>query len=396
MLPKHYIFDHFPKTGGISLLEVCRKNLGPEEISPHLTDHEIRLMPAARFEHYKLIAGHVSIGALAGFCRSRYRLTLLREPIKRIFSAYTYWRTASERNPATNKAKELSFADFVRYFVDSPSIIHNPYTHHFAAIERDCPGYPADTAALLGSAKRNLSAFDFVGICEDLDTSSRLLCQELGWPSPVAIPHENRSSSENWFGEIDDETMGLLRDRNQLDLQLYECAVQRFNARKAGGVDGSGFVEGFAARHFMPFAVHHMNRRATIQSVSATWVPDESAKTLEVGVTFRVHTQIAGLSLGLQVNDTLGKVVWGTSTAHQNLALDYQVDSECHGAFRMHCELPRGIYFVTAAVSEPRRLGFHDHWIDHATSFTVAPPQVASSRYARGMHTRGFRSTTCA
>lgn len=393
MPPKHYIFDHFPKTGGISLLEVCRRNLTPQEISPHLTDHEIRLVPPGRFEQYKLIAGHVGIMALAEFCRSRYRITLLREPIRRIFSAYTYWRTASERNPVTVKAGESSFADFVRYYMDSPSIIHDPYTHHFAALGRDCPGYPADPAALLCAAKRNLSAFDFVGICEELDTSIRLLCRELGWPAPAAIPHENRSSSENWFGDIDAETMEILRDRNQLDLQLYAYGVQRFNARKAAAAAGvSPPVEAFAVRPFKPFPAHKMDRRATMQCVTAQWIPDESSKMMEFAIRLRVDKPVTGLSLGVQVNDTLGKVVWGTSTSHQKLVWDYPVGCDCRAAFHVHCELPRGIYIVTAAISEPRRLGFHEHWIDHATSFAVSPLQVADSRYVRGMHPRGFLS----
>jgi hypothetical protein len=36
--PKHYIFNHNPKTGGNSLLAVCRDNLEPAEISPHLNE----------------------------------------------------------------------------------------------------------------------------------------------------------------------------------------------------------------------------------------------------------------------------------------------------------------------------------------------------------------------
>lgn len=396
MPPRHYIFNHFPKTGGNSLLAICGQNLEPAEISPHLNDHEIRLLPAARFEHYTLITGHFSVLTQTEFCRSRYSMTLLRDPIKRIFSAYTFWRTEPEHNPVTSKAQEVSFTDFVRYFMDSPAIIHNPYTHHLAALGRDCPGYPADSTALLAAAKQNLAAFDFVGICEELERSVRLLCHELGWRSPAAIPHENRTSSEAWFDEIQREAWEILRDRNRLDLELYEYAVRLFSAREAGarGACGAGLSGNVEPNYFVPFPIpYRMNRRAIIQSVSAQWVPEESSRILKVAVIFTTTAPVAELSLGLQVNDAAGNVVWGTSTADASLDLEYEMGRECRATFLVDCELPPGKYLVTAALSEPRRLGFHEHWIDHATLFTVARPWVARSRYVRGMRLREFCST---
>ncbi|MGA3043129.1 MAG: hypothetical protein ABSF54_20315, partial [Bryobacteraceae bacterium] len=80
-----------------------------------MAEHQLRLIPTARFEHYKLIAGHFSVLSQSGFCRSRYSLTLLREPIGRIFSLYNFWRSVPEQNPWTSKAKELSFAGFVEF-----------------------------------------------------------------------------------------------------------------------------------------------------------------------------------------------------------------------------------------------------------------------------------------
>ena len=395
MLPKHYIFNHIPKTGGNSLLAVCRDNLEPAEISPHLTDHEIRLMPAARFEHYKLIAGHFSVLTQAGFCRSRYSMTLLRDPIKRIFSAYTFWRTAPEYNPVTSNAKESSFTDFVRYFADSPAIIHNPYTHHLAAIGRDCPGYSADAAALLATAKHNLAAFDFVGICEELGLSLRLLCHELGWQSPANIPHENRTSSEVYFEKIEPQALEILRDRNQLDMELYNDAVEYLQTREdSAAKSNTAFPPPVEPNRFVPFPTPcKMCRRAIVQSVSATWLPDESVPILEITVNFRTLAPLPELSLGIQVNDAAGNIVWGTSTSRESLDLEYEMGHDCRAALLVECELPQDTYYVTVALSEPRRLGFHEHWIDHATLFTVAPPRVARSRYVRGMRSQEFRST---
>jgi hypothetical protein len=398
MLPTHYIFNHIPKTGGITLLTICRRNLADAEISPHLTEHEIRLMPAARFEHYTLVAGHFSLLTQAGFCRSRYSMTLLRDPIRRIVSAYTYWRLAAEHNPVTAKAKEVSFTDFVRYFMDSPAIIQNPYTYHFAGIGRDFPRYPADASSLLAAAKDNLTAFDFIGICEEFERSARLLCGELGWHLPTPIPHENRTSSEDKFGGIDPQTMEMLRDYNRLDLELYAYGVNLFHAREAknlGSMERTPVrARPVEANRLVPFPVPYApDRRAVIRDVSARWVPGENPRMLELTVVFRANARIAGLDLGVQVNDVAGIVVWGTSTSNENLELNYEIDCDCQAAFVVQCELPCGIYFVTAALSEPRRLGFHDHWIDRAAAFEVTPPRVAVSPYVRGMMRQDFRST---
>ena len=398
MLPTHYIFNHIPKTGGITLLTICRSNLAAAEISPHLTEHEIRLMPAAQFEHYTLVAGHFSILTQAGFCRGRYSMTLLREPIRRIVSAYTYWRLAAEHNPVTAKAKEVSFTDFVRYFIDSPAIIQNPYTHHFAGIGRDFPRYPADASALLGAAKDNLAAFDFIGICEEFERSAGLLCGELGWHLPVPIPHENRTSSGTERDGIDPETIEMLRDCNRLDLELYAYGVSLFHAREASQLHSAERTPAPArpveANRLVPFPIPYTpERRAVIRDVSASWVPGENSRMLELTVVFRANARIAGLNLGVQVNDVAGIVVWGTSTSNENLELNYEIDCECQATFFVQCDLPCGIYFVTAALSEPRRLGFHEHWIDRAAAFEVEPPRAAVSTYVRGMMRQDFRST---
>jgi hypothetical protein len=343
------------------------------------------------FEQYQLITGHFSLLTQAGFCRSRYSMTLLRDPIRRIFSAYTFWRAADEHNPVTSKAHELSFSDFVRYFIDSPAIVHNPYTCHFAGVGFDCPVYPGGSSAILALAKDNLAAFDFVGICEDFGRSARLLCKELGWRCPDLIPHNNRSRSETRLDEIDPVTMDILHQRNQLDLELYQYARELFKAHEANAEsERAGCVE---RNRFVPFVhPHKMDRRAIIQSVSAAWRPDESSKMLEIAVDFRTRAPIAELTLGVQVNDALGHLVWGSSTAHENLELYYEAGQDSQAAFILQCELPRGLYYVTVSLAEPRRLGFHEHWIDHATSFTVAPERVASSPYRRGITSREFWS----
>ncbi|HUK18809.1 MAG TPA: Wzt carbohydrate-binding domain-containing protein [Bryobacteraceae bacterium] len=387
MPPRHYIFSHFPKTGGTSLLAVCRANLDPADISPHLDEAEIRLLPAASFEHYRLIRGHFSLRLQMGFCRHRYSMTILREPLRRIFSSYAFWRTLPDLTDMTSAAKQLPFSDFVRYFKDSPAVVLNPYTHYFAAISRDYPGYAADAQALLSAAKDNLAAFNFIGICEEFERSAHLLCSELGWRAPAEMPFENRTMSGDRFDRIDHATKQILRDSNQLDLELYEYAVEIFHARAAASAPP------LEANRFVPFLLpHHANRSAMIQSVSAEWDPNESSRRLAIGVLFRTCAPLPELSVGVEVSDAAGHIVWGANTAHECLRLDCAAGGSSQATFVVECALPRGMYFVAAALSEPRRLGYHHHWVDRASFFTVDPPRASRSRYQQGLQLREFWS----
>ena len=313
MPPVRYIFNHIPKTGGISFLTICRHNLASSEISPHLTEHEVRMAPVGRFEPYRLIAGHFSLPSHARLSAGRYSMTLLREPIRTIFSTYTFWRGVPENNLVTSKAKELSFASFVRYFEHSPGIISNPYTHHFAGIGHEFADDNTDGPSLLATAKHNLSVFDFIGICEEYERSAQLLCHELGWQLPTPLPHENRSGSEKKLASIDEPTMQFLRERNQLDFELYEYGVTLFQEREQASLSSAGSqsdcrdaLRGNASglsqptghwlkpNSFPPFPVpSERDRTASIEAVSARWLPDGQSRLLELAVRFRTKAAIS-------------------------------------------------------------------------------------------------------
>jgi hypothetical protein len=388
-----YIFNHIPKTGGISFLEICRYNLAASEVSPHLVEDEALLGPSERYERYRLIAGHFSIPAHARFSAGRYSMTLLRDPIRRIVSTYTFWRAVPEINPLTAKAKELPFSGFVRYFMDSPIVIQSPFTHHFAVIGKDFPCDPADPCALLAAAKRNLAAFDFIGICEEFECSTRLLCAELGWRLPVPFPHLNRSGSENALADIDEGTMEILRDRNQLDFELYRYGCSLFAAREQRNQNLVG-RRSVSPTRFVPFVDSCAPRReASIQAVSARWVPDSVSKMLlELAIEFHTIVPNAELSLGVAIYDAAGSLVWGTNTWNEKLEVKNRTDRDSHATFILEFQAPAGVYSVTAAIHKFRRLGFHDHWIDGAASFEVSP-QLAVAHDMRSFRLHEFRST---
>lgn len=373
MFPTHFVFNHFPKAGGTSFFAVCRHNIPEAEISPQLMEDEIRLVRPERFESYRLIRGHFSVLTQMGFSRQRYSMTLLRHPIQTILSTYNFWRTRPEEDALTGQAKTMSFAEFVRRYGDSPSIIHNPYTHHFAAFSREYPG-EAEDEELLAAAKHNLAAFDFVGICERLEDSVRLLCQETGWRLPARIPHENRSGRAHAPGSLDAETEQVLRQRNRLDLRLYAYAAELFGTRLQAMQAAAQGERGRARNRLVAFAPPPAARRkASIQQVRASH--RRNAQLTSVTVSYETVEPMAELTIGITIHNQDGDMVYGPVAQ-----LDRPGPS-VPGTRQVTFEVKRALspqtYSVSAGLEYAGIPGLRYDWVDRAAVFSVeAPPRM--------------------
>lgn len=370
MFPTHFVFNHFPKTGGTSLFAICKYNLPEREISPQLMEEDVRLVRPERFEHYRLVRGHFSMLTQMGFSRHRYSMTMLRNPIQTILSTYNFWRTRPEGDAVTRQAKTLSFAEFVRRFAESPSIIHNPYTHHFAAVTRDYPEEPPEEE-LLAVAKHNLAAFDFVGICEQFAESTSLLCRETGWKAPPEIPHENRSGRAQPPERLEYETQQMLRQRTRLDLELYEYAVKLFRSRCGG--------QKLSQTRFSPERNRFMAsprpkaalRRASVQRVTAA--QRKATQLLSVTVSYFLAEPIPDLVIAMAIHDAEGRIAYGPITLSGQLTLPFTA-GEREVTFPVQGEFTPETYSISAALESADRPGVHYDWVDHTMVFQVAPP----------------------
>lgn len=394
MIPDKYIFNHVPKTGGISVVALFRQKLSDGEISPHLREDELRQAAKGRWEQHRLIAGHFSIRTQSQFARDRYSITWLRHPLKRIVSQYTFSRQAVGADLVIQKAKELTFPEFVRYFQNSPLFIRNVYTHHFAALDLDTPREPEEKTLLLNYAQHNLAAFDLVGICEEFGESVRMLCADLGWAPPQEPPHENASVHSLDTATIDSATKELLVDRNRLDLELYEYAKHLFCAQQ----QRSRFVGGTKVRiqigHdrtvrremtieegpslqmvernrfiFYPSTIT-WEREAAILKCSVSPVPAPiDIRILAVSLRFRVLRLIDDLVAGFVIHDEAGIIIFATNTQIEHCELIGRPGHDYVVRAVLEFDCGPGTYTISAALHSIRQVGYHYHWIENAVAF---------------------------
>jgi hypothetical protein len=98
---------------------------------------------------------------------------------------------------------------------------------------RRIAGLPPNVGPLnhkhLEIAKNNLDQdFAVVGLTERFDETVELLCVHLDWPRKGYMPWNVAPKSQVDL-EIPSETWALLKERNALDMSLYDYAVERFD-----------------------------------------------------------------------------------------------------------------------------------------------------------------------
>jgi hypothetical protein len=222
------IFLHLPKTGGVTLRRALRWKYAPELLNfETLTKPAEALgeVPLSERRSARVLTGHLHYGVHDYIPQRCEYITLLREPIARVVSYYYYilkhpkhWRHAELVRSG------MGLDEFVR---TSPERgVENDQTRMLSgAGAGELDAGSLDRKAL-EQAKRNLERFLVVGLTERFDESFILIRRALGWKFPlyetanVATGPKPASAT----------ALESIRERNQLDLELYEHARGLFSA----------------------------------------------------------------------------------------------------------------------------------------------------------------------
>jgi galactose-3-O-sulfotransferase len=222
------IFLHLPKTGGVSLRRTLKWKYAPAmrnwETLTKPAD-SLEELPLSERRKLRVLTGHLHYGVHEYIPQSCQYITLLREPVARVVSYYYYILGHPKHWRHTELVRSgMSLEEFVR---TSPERgVENDQTRMLSG--RGAGELDAGTLGreALDEAKRNLETFLVVGLTERFDASFILIRRALGWKLPVYVT-ANVSTRPK---PASANAVESIRERNQLDLELYEFARGLFSA----------------------------------------------------------------------------------------------------------------------------------------------------------------------
>jgi hypothetical protein len=217
-------FIHVPKTGGVTLQDVISRKYSGKQMM-HIDNVRMRFRSVAETQAAKnlpfMIKGHLDINEVIDI-PNNYLFTLLREPIARVISHYSYLKAL----PTSGYYRFLNEADATiekLYAMKTKKDMDNCFVRYFSGHhELEC-GHVSNEH--YEKAMSNLkSKIHFFGLQEYFDESLIILAGELQWTLPV---YRRKNVTENKV-IVSPQTMEFLKEANRWDVLLYNEARQLF------------------------------------------------------------------------------------------------------------------------------------------------------------------------
>jgi hypothetical protein len=246
------IFMHIPKTGGLTLGDIMLREYGRGRFEivagrgPERREAQLRFLetgepvpaalpaegpierflqfPAERRARLRAIMGHFPFGIHEALDRPFTYLTLVRDPVDRVLSAYAH--------RVFRQKLDLSLEDYIRSERDPA--LHSSQVRRIAGRRRrERPGPDA-----LDEAKRNIEEhFAVVGLTDRFDESLLLAARRFGWRK-IAYRRQNEGRARPRREDLAPDLLRILERANELDRELLEFARERLQRQlDASGMD---------------------------------------------------------------------------------------------------------------------------------------------------------------
>jgi Sulfotransferase family len=223
--PQHdycLVFMHIPKTAGTTLYPSLQWNYPPHQTLhidiPKNEMHRMESVPLDYRSSLRLLHGHFAFGIHKYVPRSCRYVTVLREPVARVVSAYKHVlkRTGHEYHERVIKDR-IDLEEFIETFwleEKSNRQIRDLCNEYDGPVDRE----------LLEQAKRNLEGFLVVGLTERFEETFALIRRALGLRLPFYV-----TRNVGFPLEPSERAIELIREREKFDLELYAFAEHLFD-----------------------------------------------------------------------------------------------------------------------------------------------------------------------
>ena len=365
--------------------------LGADRCSPIITGSIDQAR--AEFRRYVCVSGHLFFhpGADISDLRSA---TILRDPIERILSHLAYSRNdvTPSGDAFSQRARALTLEAYLES--DDPEIVRtisNTMAAHFAPLAWD--GIEElSPERMLALAKTALEAFDVVGLTERMNETADIVCRLLELPPPREVPRLNAGSRSISARDLPTSLRDRLSRLNELDVALYAHARRLHDhcRRRAifgpeysghasvphGGQGHAAVTKPAPAGSGQPKADFGSREAELIRvdaygqtGLGATLLAGEVAT---IRIVFRAHAVLDDLTVGFNIVDEGGRLVFGTNTRCHGYALEAEPGTDASVAFTFRVDLGPGQYRVGASLHpSASHLPKCYHWVDDLGAFAV-------------------------
>lgn len=233
------IFVHLPKTAGITVANVLRRQYGERSFLNLYRDRDRLLtkyvnLPVKARERYKVARGHVGYGIHETLGESNYLyFTILRDPISRVISHYYFHVNYPLKHQLLLVRRIAEENIDLKTYVSDVLALKDIDNYQTRLLVGEEEGLSADFGTcppdFLERAKHHLDKeFVAVGVTERFDETLLVLQKILGWKMPLYIS-KNVGKKRPKDTSIAPDVRNAIAQRNQLDIALYNHANERLD-----------------------------------------------------------------------------------------------------------------------------------------------------------------------
>jgi hypothetical protein len=233
---------HIPKTAGSSVRIFLENQYAAGDIFP-AEGWAGSFSTIKDVSKYLLVRGHFAFNMSQALPDAKI-LTILRDPLLRTVSALRHIKRDPNFHALHQVAKDMTLPEMLRNrrIMQAQRNIQTAYlcaatppakVLKFISLNPSREASDMEDPPDLGVASTRLKKIEFLGLVEDLRICIDEMSKAMNYHQPAYFPFVNEDPQlSNTLRDLNYEDIGILREANKLDLQLYEYARELLAQRR--------------------------------------------------------------------------------------------------------------------------------------------------------------------